>query len=73
MTKAEVKVAYIQELQARYPFYTEGSRPLQLANEAADKALAGLVRLEGEAWFAALARAGLNKRSTRAEIAALPA
>jgi hypothetical protein len=72
MTKREIKAAYIAKLQSRYPFYTDGSKPLALANEAADKALAGLYRLEGDCWFEALALAGLTKRSTIAQIAALP-
>lgn len=72
MTKSEIKRAYIANLQATYPFYVEGSRPLKLANEAADLALAGKIRLEGDCWYAALAPAGLNSRSTKAQIAALP-
>lgn len=72
MTKSEIKAAYIAQLQTRYPFYTEGSRPLAAANDAADKALAGLIRLEGDCWFESLALAGLNNRSTKAQIAAIP-
>jgi hypothetical protein len=72
-TKTLLKAQYIAQLQARYPFYTEGSRPLKLANEAADAALAGKMRLEGAAWEAALADCGLSKRVTLKELAALPA
>lgn len=45
--KNKIKALYIQKLQATYPFYVDGSRPLELANQAADKALAGKVKLEG--------------------------
>ena len=38
-TKTEIKAKYIAALKATYPFYTEGSHPLALANEAADAAV----------------------------------
>jgi hypothetical protein len=72
-TKAAVKSAYITNLKARYPFYTDGSRPLEMANEAADAALEGRVRLQGDCWSLALQQCGLNQRITLRELAALPA
>lgn len=76
MTKLEVRHHYLNNLEAMYAGrvdYSSGSRARELAIKAADAALMGQIRLEGDAWFAALAEAGLSARSTRAQIAALPA
>lgn len=72
-TKSAVKTVYIAQLQARYPFYTEGSRPLELAHQAADAALSGAMKLDGECWDNALQACGLSKRITLKALAALPA
>lgn len=75
MTKLEVRHHYLNNLETMYAGkidYSSGSRAREAAIKAADAALAGSIRLEGEAWFKALAVAGLNKRSTKAQIAALP-
>lgn len=76
MTKLEIRHHYLNNLERIYAGkvdYSSGSRPRELAIMAADKALAGQIRLEGQAWFEALALAGLPKSATRAQIAALPA
>lgn len=71
--KQAIKTLYIQKLQAAYPFYTEGSRPLELAAQAADKALAGSVKLEGDCWNEAVREVtGLTRWTMRA-LAELPA
>lgn len=75
MTKLEVRHHYLNNLETLYAGkvdYSSGSRARELAVKAADAALAGQIRLEGEAWFKALALAGLSKLSTKAQIAALP-
>lgn len=75
MTKMEIRRHYLNNLETMYAGkvdYSHGSRAREAAIKAADAALAGSIRLEGEAWFKALAVAGLNKRSTKAQIAALP-
>ena len=74
MSKSKIKSEYVARLQRTYAFCTTGSRPLTLAMRAADKALAGEIRLEGDCWFDALKVAGVrNPRSaTRKEIASLP-
>jgi len=70
--KAGIKDQYLATLKVLYPSYTEGSRPLALAEMAADNALAGKVRLTGEAWERALATYGLPKTVTLKALAALP-
>lgn len=70
-TKSKIKADYIANLKATYAFYVEGSSPLELANLAADKALAGIMRLEGDCWFNALASNGLPKNITLKALAAL--
>jgi hypothetical protein len=72
-SKATLKARYIANLQATYPFYVEGSRPLQLANEAADAALAGTLKLKGECWDKALKECGLPKGITLKALAGLEA
>lgn len=72
-TKTAIKAAYIANLQAAYPFYAHGSRPLALANEATDKALAVKMKLEGGCWFSALASNGVQKSATMKMLAELPA
>lgn len=71
-TKVNIRRAYIAALQAAYPFYTEGSRPLMLAHGAVDKALAGKMRLEGDCWAGALKACGLPKDTPLKALAALP-
>lgn len=71
--KSKIKALYIQKLQATYPFYIEGSRPLELANQAADKALAGKLKLEGECWESAVREATGLKTWTKKMIEGLPA
>lgn len=72
-TKTAIKSAYIAALQAAYPFYEEGSRPLELAHKAADAALNGVQTIKGECWDKALEACGLSKWATLKELAALPA
>lgn len=69
--KNKIKALYIQKLQATYPFYVDGSRPLELANQAADKALAGKVKLQGECWESAVREATGLKTWTMATLAGL--
>lgn len=71
-TKSSIKAMYIQELKAMYPFYNDGSRPLTMASEAADSALAGKMRLEGDCWSKALAAHGLPKNMALKRLAELP-
>lgn len=76
MSKLKIRHDYLNNLERIYAGridYSSGSRARELAIAAADKALAGQIRLEGEAWFEALESNGLSNRSTRAQIAALPA
>ncbi|MBA3831647.1 MAG: hypothetical protein H0X34_07100 [Chthoniobacterales bacterium] len=75
MTKLEIRHHYLNKLETLYAGrvdYSSGSRARELAIRAANAALAGDIKLEGEAWFAALKMAGLSKAATRAQIAALP-
>lgn len=75
-SKLEVRHWYLRNLAEIYAGrvdYSSGSPALEAAIFAADRALAGEIRLEGEAWFKALAMAGLDKTATKAQIAALPA
>lgn len=53
--KSEIKKRYLEKLRATYPaIYTDGSRPIELANLAADNALAGKIKVEGDCWRAAV-------------------
>lgn len=70
--KASIKKRYIELLQSNFAFYTEGSRPLKMANEAADNALAGKLKLTGDCWFQALTEHNLKKTITQKALAALP-
>lgn len=71
--KAAIKDAYIAKLQQHYPtFYLPGSRPLDLAVMAADRALAGALKLEGECWSAAVTDVTGLTRWTMADLAGLP-
>lgn len=75
MTKAKVKATYLENLKLLYAGrvdYSDGSRAQTLASKAADAALDGKIKLEGAAWFQALASVGLRKTATKAQIAALP-
>ena len=71
-TKAAIKASYIANLKATYAFYLDGSKPLVLAIVAADRALAGKIKLEGDCWYKALADNGMQKASTMKMLAALP-
>lgn len=76
MTKARIKSTYLENLNLLYAGkvdYSPGSRAATLAEQAADAALAGTIKLEGAAWFQALASVGMRKTATKAQIAALPA
>lgn len=75
MTKLQIRHDYLNNLETIYAGkidYSSGSRPREMAIRAADAALSGKIRLEGEAWFLALEKNGLSRRSTRAQIAAIP-
>ncbi len=73
--KERIKAEYVENLRTLYAGkvdYSDGSRALEMAEKAADAALAGQIKLEGVAWFQALANvAGLRKTATKAQIAAL--
>lgn len=75
--KAAIRAAYLLGIEARYDWAKPGSaareRGLQLAGEAADKALAGKLKLDGDCWREALEANGVNPRATMRELAALPA
>jgi len=70
--KAGIRELYIAELQAAYPFYTDGSKPLEMARLAVDKALSGKMKLEGACWERTLATYSLPKNITLKALAALP-
>ena len=70
--KAGIREQYLATLKALYPFYTEGSRPLAMAEQAVDAALAGKMKLAGVAWERTLATYGLPKTVTLKALAALP-
>lgn len=70
--KAGMRELYIAELQAHYPFYTEGSRPLELAYMAVDKALSGGMKLSGDCWERVLRTYSLPLNVTAKALAALP-
>jgi len=73
VTKASIKAAYIANLKRTYAFYVEGSRPLALAHEAADKALSGTMKLKGKCWDDALVQHNLHPSTPMRVLAALPA
>jgi hypothetical protein len=71
--KSEIKKRYLEALPVMYPaIYTPGSHPLELANTAADNALAGKLKLEGAAWENAVKGVTGWNRWTMAQLAALP-
>lgn len=70
--KTTIKKAYIEKLQAAYPFYTAGSRPLQLANDAADAALAGKIKLDGVCWESAVTQVTGMTKWTMKNLSELP-
>lgn len=70
--KAAIKSAYIAKLQQTYPFYTDGSRPLELAEMAARQALAGQLNLKGECWSTAVTDVTGWTRWTMRQLAGLP-
>ena len=76
MTKLQLRHNYLNNLEAMYcgqVDYSSGSRAREAAIKAADAALSGSIKLEGEAWDKALASVGLSATATRAQVAALPA
>lgn len=73
MMKAAIKTAYIAKLQHTYPtLYLPGSKPLQLAEIAADNALSGRLKLEGECWTWAIRKVTGHKSMTMRDLANLP-
>ena len=70
--KDGIRELYLAELQAHYPFYTLGSRPLALAEQAVDAALAGHMHLTGECWHRALMTYSLPPNVTLKALKALP-
>lgn len=73
MVKDAIKTAYIAKLQQAYPtLYLRGSRPLELAEMAADQALRGQLNLKGECWSAAVTDVTGWTRWTMAMLAELP-
>lgn len=56
--------AYLEGMKARYDWARRGDaiseKGLAMGADAARKACAGLVKLEGEAWIAALREAGFS-------------
>lgn len=73
MMKAAIKDAYLAKLQHTHPtIYQTGSRPLELAGLAADQALVGRLKLEGECWSAAVQDVTGWSRWTMASLAGLP-
>jgi len=71
--KTEIKARYLAELPKVYPnIYTPESRPLKLANIAADNALAGRMVLKGDVWAEAVKRVTGWTRWTMAQLAELP-
>ena len=76
MTKLKLRHDYLNNLEVIYAGqvdYSSGSRAREAAIKAADAALAGLIKLEGQAWTKALVSAGLSERASKSQIAALPA
>ena len=75
-TKSAIKADYLAGLADAYEWARNGGpvqeRGLHLAGEAADKALAGKMRLEGEVWYAALAANGVHKAAPLRVLAELP-
>lgn len=71
-TKTNIKACYIACLKTTYAFYEEGSKPLALAHQAADAALSGKQKLQGDCWFKALAANGVQKAASCAMLADLP-
>lgn len=71
-TKTKIKARYIALLKVRYPLYTEGSRPLALAHDAADAALTGKIKLEGECWEQAVREVSGLSRWTMCQLSELP-
>jgi hypothetical protein len=70
--KKAIKNLYIRKLQSTYDFYQEGSRPLELANLAAERALAGDLKLEGDSWNAAVTEITGWSRWTMRDLKNLP-
>lgn len=79
MSKAKIKAAYLTKLAEKYAWArgemgeTAQTRGIAAASEAADKALAGQLKLEGYCWFEALRENGVPATATRAMLRELPA
>jgi hypothetical protein len=74
-TKMQIRHDYLNNLERIYAGridYSSGSRARELAIKAADAALAGDIKLEGQAWFEALASNGVQKSATKKMIEGLP-
>lgn len=73
--KLQIRHDYLNNLETMYRGrvdYSSGSRPRELAIKAADAALAGSIKLEGDAWEKAVRGVTGWTRWTKAMIAALP-
>jgi len=70
--KSAIKKLYIEKLQSTYPFYAEGSKPLAMANQAADAALSGKIKLDGDCWNSAVKEVTGLSRWTMRNLAELP-
>lgn len=72
--KQAILDSYVSNLKATYPtIYVDGMRPLILAIYTAEKALEGLIRLEGDCWHKALKDNGFSRATmmTRKQIKAI--
>jgi hypothetical protein len=73
--KLRIRHDYLNNLEKLYVGkvdYSSGSRAREAAIKAADAALAGHIKLEGEAWFSALKMSGVPKSASKSYIAGLP-
>lgn len=71
--KQAIKTAYIAQLQWVYPtLYLAGDRRLELAEMAADAALAGRLNLRGECWEWAVLEVTRRTGCTARDLKGLP-
>jgi hypothetical protein len=73
--KKQILTKYLSNLETLYAGkvdYSEGSRPRTMAIDAARSALAGKLKLEGQAWEAAVREVTGMKCWTCANLANLP-
>lgn len=73
--KNKILAKYLTNLETLYMGrvdYSEGSRPRAIAIQAATAALAGTLKLEGEAWESAVREITGMKRWTRNDLVNLP-